>query len=230
MKFLPILILLLLVQGCNDDGLEPGFPEDNYLLKIVQSWGSNSEFDLLSEKYLGKEDIELRFWSGFGTRGDHGVILKKTNTDWKAYSVEIRACLVLSHKEGVSDSLKRRVTIDKMYTDQINCGPESEVDLVDVIWQFTDSLFVTELQTDSNYNQLWKQLKKEGVLDLPSEVERTEYGIDGHSYVLELKIGEIYHAYVSEFAQPEYESDKQVHKIAQSIDKYLNTSLDGSKW
>ena len=221
-------MLLLFFQGCNKEKLIPGFPENNYLLELSQNWGANSEFGRLSEKNLTEVNLELRIWSGFGTRGDFGVILNRTNGDWKAYSIEIKPCEVLSHKNGVSDSLKSLVTIEKSYTDIINCNLEEGI--VNEKWQFTDSLFVSELHKDYKFDKLWKQLKKEGILNLPAEVERTSYGIDGHSYVLELKIGDIYHAYVAPFALPQYESDDQVRQIVKSVDDFLNTSIDGNKW
>lgn len=230
MKYLPVLILLLYLQGCNQEQLVPGFPKNNYLLEVSQNWGVNSDFGSLPKKNIGENDLELRIWSGFGIRGDYGAIINRTNGNWKAYSIEVRTCEVLSHKKEVSDSLKRLVTVDKSLTEQINCNIESEEDLVNEIWQFTDSLFVAEIQTNANFKNLWKKIKDEGVLSLPSEVERTNFGIDGHSYVLELKIGETYHAYVVENAQPQYESDEQVRQIVKSIDKFLNTSIDGSKW
>lgn len=42
-------------------------PDDNYLVEITQQWGSERSVlgDLRTSK-LGDNDIELRFWAGYG--------------------------------------------------------------------------------------------------------------------------------------------------------------------
>ncbi|MAL17947.1 MAG: hypothetical protein CL667_09565 [Balneola sp.] len=211
--------------------MAPGFPENNHLLEVSQSWGEDSEFGSLQEKNLQEGDLEFRIWAGFGVRGDRGIILNRTKGNWKAYTIEIRTCEVLSHKEGVSDSLKSLVTIDKEFTNQIDCDLEraESGETFNEIPQFTDSLFFTELQSEASFKTLWKKLKNEGVLKLPTKVERSYGYTDGHSYVVEIKIGESYRAFVSGNV-PEHESDVRIQKVAEIIDSYLHTSIDGRKW
>ncbi|MEQ9310652.1 MAG: hypothetical protein RLN90_14440 [Balneolaceae bacterium] len=229
MKYLPILLILLFLQGCDKEELVPGFPENNYLLEESQRWGENSGLERLPDKNLGEGSLELRYWSGFGLFGNKGVIINRINDKWNAYSIDVRMCDVLSQKVGIPDSLKNLVIIDIQYTDQINCNIESDENIISEVHQFTDSVFVSELQNDYNFDKLWKQLKREGILNLPIEVERSYAMTDGHSYVIEIKIGEDYRAFISANFD-EFEVDIRAREMAGIIDETLGTTLNGSSW
>ena len=229
MKYLPILILLLFLQGCSEENLVPGFPENNYLLEESQKWGEHSEFGSLPEKKIGEGNLELRYWSGFGLLGNKGVIINRIDNEWNAYSIDVRMCEVLRLKAGVSDSLKSLITIDLKYADQINCDIETDEDVVNELAQFTDSVFVSKLNDDYNFDKLWKKLKREGILNLPIEIERSYGMTDGHSYVIEMKIGEDYRAFVSANFD-EFEVDIRAREMAGIIDETFETTLNGSNW
>ncbi|XWN38414.1 MAG: hypothetical protein ROO71_05615 [Balneola sp.] len=229
MKYIPILILLLFLQGCSEENLVPGFPENNYLLEESQKWGEHSEFGSLPEKEIGEGNLELRYWSGFGLLGNRGVIINRSYDKWNAYSIDVRMCEVLSLKTGVHDSLKTFLTIDLKYTDQINCNIESDQEIENEMAQFTDSVFVSELQNDYNFDKLWNKLKRKGILNLPIEINRSYGMTDGHSYVIEIKIGDDYRAFVSANFD-EYEVDVRAREMAGIIDEFLGTTLNGSNW
>jgi len=223
MKKTFFFIFIILVGACSQNQIEPSYPIDNPALEIAQEWGKNSQLQELSQKQLSANDVELRFWSGFGIRGDRGVILQKENDNWSGKSVEILTCVVLATK---NDKYEGQATVPKNFVSDLNCDPGFEKEMI----QFADSLVISELPSILNIAQLWSELNQQGISSLPPEVERTDIPPDGHGYVVELKVGDVYRASVLGQGLPIAEADRKVFKIAKLIDQYLGSSIDGSAW
>ena len=138
MKKTFLFIFIIFAGACSQNQIEPSSPSDNPVLEIAQEWGENFQLQDLSQKQLSANDIELRFWSGFGTRGDQGIILERTDDKWSGKSVEVLTCVVLSTK---NDKYEGQITVPKNLVTDLNCDPGIEKEMI----QFTDSLVISTL-------------------------------------------------------------------------------------
>ena len=218
-----LFIFIIFAGACSQNQIEPSTPVDNPVLAIAQEWGKNSQLQGLAQKQLSTNDIELRFWSGFGTRGDRGIILQKTDDKWSGKSVDVLTCVVLSTK---NDKYEGQITVPKNFVTDLNCDPGIEKEMI----QFTDSLVISKLPVNLSYDQLWSELEQNDISSLPPEIEKNDIPPDGHGYVVELKIEGVYRASVLGFGFPIEKEERKVFEMAKLIDQYLGTSIAGSSW
>ena len=176
-----IFLFLALFTSCTDTRGE--FP----LVDVTRNWGKQSGLNDLRESLIPNEDLELRFWAGFGLEGTRGIILRRSNNIWQAISLNVETFEHLMTKRE-SDSL---ALINRHFAALVAANKQQGFDS---IYISLDSLRFSEPTCIPNYATLWDSLLTVGILTLPNRSFPSS-STDGHTYVLELRTGSNYRCF-----------------------------------
>ena len=193
-------------------------PQNNYLLKVSQEWGRTSALGDLVAAPFGPDDLELRFWSGYGVVGTRGLILRRTNGRWEAWRAVIVECH-LYVPMSIADTLS--APAKRIYEDRAraNCTqrPELRGPSRDIQADSVGVIRIDSLEAPA----FWSALVRGGIDSLPVSVPRATMMMDGHGYVVELRRGNSYTA--SEIRQqdlPSVRADSIVQRLARLIEPH----------
>jgi len=188
-------------------------PRD-YIIRITENWGSNdSRLGDLRTKPTGPDDIELRFWGGYGLVGTRGIILRRTNGRWSASRVDVRRCEVYL-PIPVGDTLSETSQLRYAAQARRECGkPEPPIEGgVSVI--SSDTLDVIAVRPRVSLDHIWKELTDAGVMTLPPYIKRSWIMVDGHTYVAQLRVGGEYRvSRIEHVPQPDVQADRHIQQI-----------------
>ncbi|HVE79911.1 MAG TPA: hypothetical protein VNA89_13680 [Gemmatimonadaceae bacterium] len=186
-------------------------PAGNYLLDLTRGWARASPLGDLQGRRMGSGDVELRFWSGYGSAGTHALVLRKTFAGWAAWRAAVHYCeLVLPH--GVGDTLTRASVQRYQAEARRRCGEPRQGSSGVVIT--ADTLEVLPLEAGVDLAVLWEELEGAGLLRLPPQVARERDGGEEHTYVVEVRRGDEYRASViGRVAPPQTDADRRVQRI-----------------
>jgi hypothetical protein len=88
----------------------------DYIVEITERWGrADARLDDLREKEMGPQDIELRFWGGYGLGGTRGIIMRRTNGRWTASRALVRRCdisLPIPVADTLSETSQKRYEVE----------------------------------------------------------------------------------------------------------------------
>jgi hypothetical protein len=187
-------------------------PADDYLLEMTELAARRSELGELRSAAFGSDELELRFWGGYGLVGTSGLIVRRRGGKWSASHVDMKRCSLTVPFHG-SDSVS---DADAAYYEQVAFDRCEEPDVSGTSgWWFTaDRLIITPARTPSQMAALWDAAIREGLLLLPKEVPRAWVMTDGHSFVIEVRSREEYRATVIEcLAGSKVREDLQVQRL-----------------
>ena len=202
-------------------------PADDYLLEITREWSARSRLGDLRTETLGDEDVELRLWGGYGLFGTRAVVLRRTDGNWEGFTVGIErytaaetdslAAAVGALPPCVVGRMSDRCTVEEVeYHGDAAAG---------TLYQLECLRVRRDNQFDETYAALWTDVVEAGALALPPEVERDWMMLDGHSYVVEVRVGNEYRASSIEHTEPEGEADRQVQEIARLVSRVLGAQV-----
>lgn len=186
-------------------------PAGNYLLDITRGWARASPLGDLQRARMGSGDVELRFWSGYGSAGTRALVLRRTFAGWAAWRAVVHYCdLVLPR--AVGDTLTRASVQRYQAEARRRCDePRDESSGVVIT---ADTLEVVPLDAAVDLAGLWDELGSAGLLRLPPQVPRTRDGGEDHTYVVEVRRGDEYRASViGRVTPPETDADRRVQRI-----------------
>ncbi len=189
-------------------------PEGDYLLEVTREWSGRSPLGDLRKSEFSAQDIELRLWGGYGIGGTRGIILRRSADLWSAFAAEVEGCYVT-----IPDSLQNDQSTWDAFQEQssfADCPGEFVAPAVPV-----DTVIVVPLALEATAPSLWSDLVAAGVLSLPPQVDRDYLMIDGHTYVLEVRVGDTYRASSIEAVEPEVEADRQIQHVARLLRERL---------
>jgi hypothetical protein len=190
-------------------------PTRSFLLSITREWGRESALGDLATARMGPEDVEVRFWDGYGLTGTSGTVLRRVGGRWQAWRAEVQPCPV--HLPiPVGDTIKPAALA--VYREQArkNCGDHTGDTLAAETVFMADTVGLYSLP-EIDYEAYWQELKRVGLLELPPNVPRTWIMADGFSYVVEVRRGGDYRASVIENATPETRADTVIQRLAGMI-------------
>jgi len=186
----------------------------DYIVEITEDWGRrDSRLGDLRTKRMGRDDIELRFWGGYGLGGTRGIVLRRVSGHWSAWRVDVRRCDVYL-PIPVDDTLSE--TSQRQYEAQARreCDkPEPPIEgSASVI--SSDTLDVIDVRPRAKLDRVWQEVTDAGVRTLPPYVKRSWIMTDGHTYVAQLRVGREYRvSWIEHVPKPEVQADRDIQKI-----------------
>ena len=166
-------------------------PAKYSLLEFTVAPAIRSPLGDLRKVTMRASDVELRFWAGFGLVGTSGLIVSRRKGKWSAQRADMEPCM-LTIPMSVGDTLSEAsiARYEQLAFDR--CAHE----LSGEGGRFfrVDKLVLTPLPVPSNMDELWESAMRDGLFDLPTGVARDFIMLDGHSFVIEVRIGAEYRA------------------------------------
>src|SRR3954470_4589769 len=192
-------------------------PARETLLRFVYQWGEESALGNLRTRPMRPEDVEVRFWQGFGIAGTWGTVLRRRNDQWQAWRVVVQPCPV-ALPITVGDTISEATLAQYRSQARKTCGRRWEDTLRAATVFLADTVGLYPLRLGS-IEVFWQDLKSHGLLELPPRVPRTWMMIDGHTYVVEVRRGSDYRGSVIEDTTPESRADSLVQDLAGMVDR-----------
>ena len=186
----------------------------DYIVEITESWGKrDTRLGDLRTKRMGPDDIELRFWGGYGLAGERGIILRRVKGRWSASRVDVRRCVVYL-PIPVADTLSETSQLRYEVQARRECDkPEPRIE-GGVSAISSDTLDVIDVRPRVRLDHVWQELTDAGVTTLPPYVKRSWIMTDGHTYVAQLRVGRDYRvSWIEHVPKPEVQADRDVQKI-----------------
>ena len=199
-------------------------PPADYLVQVTRQWAERSPLADLRTKPFGSDEIELRVWGGYGLFGTRGAVLQRAGGEWRGFTVWID-----QHRAAGTDSLAAALGA----LPPCVVGPMSSRCVVGEVGYKNDGVLydldcprVADMnRLPEAYAGLWDGLVEAGVLTLPPTSERNVFGLDGHSYVVEVRVGVRYRASSFWHSEPEEESERAVQEIARRLTEFSGVPL-----
>ena len=212
-----ILILLFPFTQPRAQATHLTAPPRDYLLTITQAWGRESSLGDLTATPMDADDVELRFWQGYGLVGTWGLNLRRRQGVWAGWRAVIQRCPIMV-PIPVGDTLSPAGREVYRQRARAVCGDRSR-DRLSAGWVIdADTVALYPLSRAAEYEAFWQALKAEGVLELPPRVPRTWRMRDGHTYVIEVRRGGDYRGSVIEHARrPEARADTLVQSLGSLV-------------
>ena len=209
-------------------------PNGDYLYEQTVQWESRrSVLGKLAELPLGKEDVVLRFWGGYGLDGTRGIIMQRIAGIWSARVMQVQTCSVKQPQRIADAGREARIeflaslTMEDCRRDELP-GPGSYVN-VDTVIAGPSRTLIPDLNTDEPLDMasLWESLVDEGITRLPKTVERAEFSVSSHAYVIELRTGTRLRATSIEHLSSGNltRADKRVQQVAHLLQEAFGVSL-----
>lgn len=196
-------------------------PSRGGLLDLSRNWARNSHLGDLRAREMEGDDIELRFWEGYGLAGTRGIIARRTAGRWEVWHARVRQCtlyLPIAARETINDSTRdhyRRQALSE-------CGRPRPDTIGAAVVITADTVVLTPQSLPASPSDAWRDIVSAGVLRLPPRVPRTWQMLDGHHYVIEVRHGNSYRASVIEHVSvPEAEGDHLVQAVAKVIHRHF---------
>jgi hypothetical protein len=187
-------------------------PTDPTLLRVTREWGRESVLGDLVSQTMKANDVEVRFWSGFGLFGTSGTVLRRSEGRWIAWQADVQTCQ-FGLSIPIGDTLSPQSRAFYREKARQHCGDRSWDTLSAASIVTIDTVALRELPR-ADYEAFWQELKREGILELPPRVPRTWMLLDGLSYVVEVRRGDDYRASDIEHTKPEGRPDRIMQRIA----------------
>jgi hypothetical protein len=174
------------------------------------------------------DDVAIRFWGGYGIEGTYGISLLRIGGTWSAKAIRIEG------PWGVPDSIQADVKAVRRYVNNRSRSTCTAVSRIgpkqNVMWS---DVHISESPKTPEWGELWNQLQRHGILDVPpGRVEAGIPGTDGHTYVVEVVIGNEYRGSVIPASvfwlddPSEYQMERAVLQQVIEIADLLQTQLD----
>jgi len=187
-------------------------PPDPSLLEFTREWGRESVLGDLVARAMSRDDVELRFWRGFGLFGTEGTVLRRSGGRWLAWQADIHSCQ-MGLPISVGDTLSAQSRVFYREQARKRCGDRSWDTLSAASMIVVDTVALRELPS-ADYEAFWQELKREGILALPPRVPRTWMMVDGLTYVFEVRRGDDYRGSEIEHTKPEGRPDSLAQRLA----------------
>ena len=182
--------------GCSPSrALPDSAPLDDYLFEITDDAAARSSLGSLRQQPFDDGDVELRFWGGYGLRGTSGLILQRRANTWHARVAQLNDCSMLVPAPA-ADTLSEAAVARIVASLQAQCvdGPmEGSGRVISA-----HVLSVVAVPPPPALDSLWGHLNRIGLRTLPPRVQRRWAMLDGHSFVIEVRVGSSYRATVIE--------------------------------
>lgn len=183
------------------------------IVAATEWWGATDRrFEHMRYKELGPDDIELRFWAGYGLVGTRGIFMLRKDREWRAWRVDVKRCAV-SLPPSVADTLSE--TSENRYLQQArrDCDARKRDTLSVASVLSSDTLDAIPV-SDSGLADVWTQLVTVGIATLPTSVHRSQMMTDGHTYVVQLRMGQEYRvSRIEQWHVVETPADKAIQRI-----------------
>jgi hypothetical protein len=185
------------------------------IVAATEWWGAyDRRFDPLRYKTLEADDIELRFWGGYGLVGTSGIFLRRTGGQWSVWRVHVQRCAAWLPR-SVFDTLSEAT--EKRYLEHArrNCAQRTPPDsLPEAVPVTIDTLDATPVSPRADVADVWKELVDAGIATLPTSVHRSQVMTDGHTYVVQLRMGQEYRvSRIEQWHVVETPADKAIQSI-----------------
>jgi len=197
----------------------------SYLLRVTQHWSRESALGALTERRMAAEDIEVRLWQGYGLGGTWGFVLRREQGRWSAVRVDIVTCTyrvpIPVGDTLTPPSLARYQRLAIARCDEHDPG-EGEPPPGTYGWSVisADTVGIVPLRFTSAASELWSDLVRAGITELPTRVPRSWIMVDGCTYVVELRRAHEYRASVIEYTSPPATgADSLVQSVAAIFDR-----------
>ena len=188
----------------------------DYITRITERWGTrDARLGDLRTKPVSADDIELRFWGGYGLVGTRGIVLRRTSGRWSAWRVDVRRCAAYL-PIPVGDTLSETSRLRYEAQARRDCDKPEPPPPIDggVSVISSDTLDVIAVKPRGKLDHIWRELTDAGVMTLPPYVKRSWMMFDGHTYVAQLRIGPDYRVSRIEHVEPpEVQADRIVQQI-----------------
>jgi hypothetical protein len=190
----------------------------DYLAFITERWGLvDRRLGLLRWKDIRPGDIELRFWAGYGLVGTGAILLNRTGGQWTARRVRVRGCW-LALPPSVADTMSL-ATRERYEAEARRRCDEPRIDTLSVASVLTsDTLVIETVATAADLARVWEDIVAAGLLRLPTSVHRSAMMFDGHSWVVEVRLGQEYRlSSITSWSREEVPADKAIKVIDQIL-------------
>lgn len=191
---------------------------DDYLIHITRSWSEASALGDLRFSMLGADDLEFRFWAGYGLSGTRGLVLRRVAGEWEAYAAEVASCDLLLPPDFVITDQNKPELREKARSECGKIQDRSEGKLFSF-----DTVAVRSIPAPNDIAETCSDLKQLGVESLPGRLIRRYEMLDGHTYVMELRSGDRYSVSVIEHWEP---ARVQADQTIQAIARLLTTRFE----
>jgi hypothetical protein len=191
-------------------------PKRETLLWFTREWGRESALGDLVTRPMAGSDVEVRFWTGYGLAGTSGTVLQRSGGVWRAWHAVIHSCRLLVPM-AIGDTLSTPMFAAYRQQARARCGDRTS-NLSSGLMITADTVALEPLVT-ADYESFWQELKREGILELPPEVPRSWFMLDGTTYVVEVRRGNDYRASVIEHTTPESRADRLVQRLATILER-----------
>ena len=192
-------------------------PPRETLLSFVYEWSEESALHNLRTLSMGPDDVEVRFWQGFGLAGTWATVLRRRAGQWQAWRAQVQRCFAML-PPAVADTMSQRTRASYRRQARRACRDPRADTLAVALMLSADPVALYPLGA-GDYEAFWQGLKAQGILELPPSVPRTWLMLDGHTYVVEVRRGGDYRASVIEHTRPEVRADTLVQHLAQMVDR-----------
>lgn len=188
----------------------------DYIIWVTEAWGrTDTRLGDLRTKPASADDIELRFWGGYGLVGTRGIILRRASGRWSASRVDVRRCevyLPIPVGDTLSETSRLRYEAQaRRECDKHEPPPPIEGGFLVIS---SDTLDVIAVRPRGKLDHIWQELTDAGIMTLPPFVKRSWRMVDGHTYVTQLRIGQDYRASrIEDIEPPEAQADRSVQEI-----------------
>ncbi|MBY0492012.1 MAG: hypothetical protein K2R93_19375 [Gemmatimonadaceae bacterium] len=196
-----VSLSLLIAHGAQAQATRVVADTGNYLLQITQGWGRESPLGELVVRAMGREDIEMRLWEGYGLGGVWGLVVRREKGRWRAWHTRIVKCSY-SLPIPVGDTLSAPSEIGYRRLARARCAEqnagEAEAPPGTYGWRVIsdDTVSLVSIRARLPLESLWRDALRAGVDRLPTSVPSHLLSTDGYTYVIELRRGPEYRASV----------------------------------
>ena len=154
------LLLLFWPGNANAQAKHMMVPVRNLLLDFTREWGRESPLGDLAMIPMASEDVEVRFWGGYGIVGTSATVLRRIRGSWRAWRVEVQPCPVYL-PIPVGDTITPAALA--VYREQARktCGDHRSDTLSAATVFIGDTLGLYPLGK-RNYEAFWQELKRQG--------------------------------------------------------------------
>jgi hypothetical protein len=190
-------------------------PKESYLLEITRDAGARSGLGDLAIAPMAVGDVELRFWGGYGLAGTYGLILQRRQGTWTALHGDLRSC-----SDVIPSSTWDTLTaegIERIKSSlRANCARQGLQGSGHFVT--AHALTLDTLPSGSDLTELWERLERGGLTSLPASIPRKWVMMDGHTFVIEVRVATAYRASVIEcFERDQTRADRRVQALARQL-------------
>jgi hypothetical protein len=189
-------------------------PKEPSLLTMTRDWSRASTLGDLREIDLRSEDIEVRACGGYGLTSTEATVLRRDNGEWSARRAWLVNC-TLHVPIPVGDTASELTMQQFVAEARRDCGGTRGDVSRGALVISADTLGVEALTASSAaIDSVWNTAVLAGLFALPSHVERKWMMVDGFTYVIEVRQGNLYRAVeIEHLEHPEVAADSVVKQV-----------------